>query len=172
MLQLSASLLNKAVLSLRAGTVIAQITGPIISTDKLKIEGFFCQDRFNKQELILLSQDIRDMTGNGYIVNDHDVLCEPDELVRLKDVINNRYNLIGKKVVTASGERVGKVNDYSTEMETMYIQKIYVSRSILKSLNGSSLGIERSQIQEVTDRQIVINDLLKTAPAGATASVS
>lgn len=172
MLQLSATLLNKSVLSLRAGTVIAQITEPIINTDKLKIEGFFCHDRFNKQELILLSQDIRDMTSNGYIVNDHDVLSEPDDLVRLQEVIETRYSLIGKRVVTVSGEKVGKVSDYSTEMETMYIQKIYVSRSILKSLSGSSLGIERSQIQEVTDKKIIINDLLKTVPVGVTANVA
>src|SRR4051812_1014923 len=84
MLQLSASLLNKSVLSLRTGSPIATITGPVINPDNLKIQGFYCQDSFSKRTLVLLYQDIREIAAKGYIVNDHEVLVDPDELVRLK----------------------------------------------------------------------------------------
>jgi sporulation protein YlmC with PRC-barrel domain len=172
MLQLSASLLNKSILSLRTGTPIATITGPIINPNNLKIEGFYCQDRFDKKELVLLYQDIRDMLPQGYVVNDHDVLVEPDELVRLKDIIALEFELIGKQVVTTSKEKVGKVSDYAAETETMFIQKIYVSQSILKSLTGGSLSIDRTQINEITPKRVIINELLKKAPVPAPAAVS
>ena len=172
MLQLSTALLNKSVLSLRTGAPIATITSPIFNPNNLKIEGFYCEDRFDKKELILLFQDIRDIMPNGYVVNDHDVLSEANELVRLKDVLELRYDLIGKQVETLSKEKVGKVSDFATEMETMYVQKIYVSQSILKSLTGGSLSIDRSQINEITPRRIIINELLKTAPATAPAIAS
>ena len=173
MLKLSAGLLtNKSVLSLRIGTAIATITGPIINPDSLKIEGFYCQDRYNKKELVLLYQDIRDMLPQGYVVNDHDVLVEPEELVRLKDVLELNFELLGKPVETISKQKVGKVSDYATETETMFIQKLYVSQSIMKSLAGGSLSIDRTQINEITPKRIIINDLLKASPAPAPAALA
>lgn len=172
MLQLSASLLNKSVLSLRTGTPVASIIGPIINPDNLKIEGFYCEDRFDKRQLILLYQDIRDILPQGYVINDHDVLVEPEELVRLKKVLDLDFQIIGKQVVTVSKEKVGKVSDYATETETMFIQKIYVSQSILKSLTGGSLSIDRTQVNEITPRRIIINELVKNAPVPAPAAIS
>jgi sporulation protein YlmC with PRC-barrel domain len=173
MLQLSNSLLfNKSVLSLRTGAPIAAITAVIFNPDNLKIEGFYCQDRFNKKELILLYQDIRDTMAQGYVVNDHDVLTEPDELVRLKDVLKLNFELIGKPVETVSKHKVGKVSDYAVEMETFYVQKIYVAQSILKSFTGGSLSIDRSQVQEITPRRIIISDLVKGAPVAAPAAIA
>ncbi len=171
MLQLSATLLNKSVLSLRTGSVIATIQGPIINPDNLKIEGFYCQDNVDKSQLVLLYQDIRDVLAQGYVVNDHDVLSEPEELVRLKKVMDLDFELLGKPVVTVSKQKVGKVSDYATETATMYVQKIYVAQSIIKSLTGGSLSVDRTQVQEITPRRIIINDLLKDAPASATAAI-
>ena len=168
MLQLSNALLNVPVLSLRTGSPVATALEPIINPKNFKIEGFYCEDIFDKQELILLYQDIRDILPNGFVVDDHEILAEPDELVRLKDVLDMRYVLIGKPIETVSKDKVGKVSDYAVETTTMYIQKIYAHQSLLKSLTGGTLSIDRNQIIEVTDKKIVINELLKTAPAGAT----
>ena len=172
MLQLSASLINKNVLSLRTGAPIATVVAPIFNPNNLKIEGFYCQDRFDKRELILLYQDIRDTLPSGYVVDDHEVLVEANELIRLKDVIELNYELIGKHVETIAKEKVGKVSDYATEMETMFVQKIYVSQSILKSLTGGSLSIDRTQVNEITSKKVIINELLKTAPAVAPATAN
>lgn len=172
MLQLSGRLLNMSVLSLRTGTTIATVTGPIINPNNLKIEGFYCQDKFSKKELVLLYQDIRDMMPQGYVVNDHDVLTEPEDLVRLKDVLKLNFELINKQVVTVGKQKVGKVSDYATETETMFIQKIYVAQSVLKSFTGGSLSIDRSQVNEVTPRRIIINDLLENSPVPAAAQAA
>ena len=173
MLQLSATLLNKSVLSLRTGSPIASVTGAIFNPNNLKIEGFYCQDRFDKKkELILLHQDIRDNMAKGYVVNDHDVLVEADELIRLKNVLEIDYELIGKQVVTVGKQKIGKVSDFATEVDSMMVQKIYVSQSLLKSFAGGSLSIDRSQIVELTPRKVVINDLLKDSRVPATASAN
>jgi sporulation protein YlmC with PRC-barrel domain len=170
MLQLSATLLNKQVLSLRTGGPIATVTAAIINPDNLKIEGFYCTDRFDKKQLVLLYQDIRETLAKGYVVNDHDVLVEPEELVRLQKVLELNFSLIGKHVVTVDKEKVGKVSDYAVDSKSMYIQKIYVSQSILKSLTGGSLSIDRSQVHEVTPKRVIINELLKKAPSPAAAT--
>ena len=154
-------------MSLRTGQQIATAHQPIVNPNKLKIEGFWCSDRFSKEDLVLLYQDIRDVIPQGLVVDDHDVLTEPGELVRLNKVIKAGFTLIGKPVYTTAKQKIGKVSDFSTEIETMYIQKIYVTQGFIKGLVGGNLGIDRSQIHEVTNKKIVVNELLKGAPAAA-----
>lgn len=171
MLKLSDSLIGRPVMSLRTGQQAATTTSAIINPNNLKIEGFYCADKFSRKELVLLYQDIRDVIPQGLVVNDHDVLADPDELVRLKEVMSIRFELIGKQVATLSKQRLGKVSDFSVEVETMYVQKLYASRGILKGLTKGNLVIDRSQINEITDKNIIVNDPLDaaTVPAGAAA---
>lgn len=166
MLLLSKSLLGRPVMSLRTGGLVATTQTAIINPNNLKIEGFYCQDSANKkQQLILLYQDIRDIIAQGIVVNDHDVLSHESELIRLKDIISLKFELIGKPVVTISKERLGKVGDFAAETSTMYIQKIYVLQSIIKSFAGGSLSVDRGQIVEITNRKIVVQDLLQPTKA-------
>jgi uncharacterized protein YrrD len=167
MLQLSASIVNRPVMSLRTGAQVATAVTPIINPNNLKIEGFYCNDRFEGKELILLYQDIRDIIPQGIVIDDHDVLVEAAELVRLKKVLEMEFELIGKQVQTVSKQKVGRVSDFAVETTTMTIQKIYASQSILKSFTGGSLSIDRSQIVEITNKRVVINELLKPIPAAA-----
>ena len=171
MLQLSNTILNRPVMSLRTGTQVATVTGPIINPNNLKIEGFYCTDRFTNEQLVLLYQDIRDLIAQGFVIDDHDVLTEARELVRLKKILKLKFELIGKPVETVGHKKVGKVSDYAVEVSTMYIQKIYVSQSIFKNFSGGSLSIDRGQINEITNKRIIINDLDARSPATAPATI-
>lgn len=164
MLQLSAAIINRPVMSLRTGGEVATAVTPIINPDNLKIEGFYCNDRFKNKELILLYQDIRDIIPQGIVIDDYDVLTDEEELVRLKKVLELQFELIGKPVQTVAKEKVGKVSDFAVETTTMTIQKIYASQSILKNFTGGNLSIDRSQIVEITQKKVIINELLKRAP--------
>jgi uncharacterized protein YrrD len=163
MLLLIETILNKPVLSLRTGGEVAQIFGYVVNPNNFKVEGFYCHDRLSKQDLILLYQDIRNIIGQGVVVNDHDVLSTPDILVRLQEVLKINYSLIGKPVETVTKVKVGKVKDFAIDSETFYIQKIYVGRNIIKSISSGQLSVDRSQIIEVTDNKIIIQELLNTA---------
>jgi hypothetical protein len=168
MLQLSSSFANKNIMSLRTGTPVARITRPIINPNNLKIEGFFCEDNIGKQELVLLYQDIRELLPQGFVIDDHDVLAQPTELVRLQELIQLDYQLINQQVV-AGRTKIGKVADFSTEVETMFIQKLYVTRSVFKSFTNGQLSVDRNQIIEINEKRILIQDPLRGTPAGATA---
>jgi hypothetical protein len=150
---------------------VATILQPIFNPNNLKIEGFYCQDRFSKENLVLLYQDIRDIIPQGFVINDHDVLVGADELVRLKKIIEIDFELTGKIVETVSKEKIGKVSDYAVESQSMFVKKLYVSQSLLKSFTGGSLSVDRTQIQEITPTKIVISELLQprraTNPAPA-----
>ena len=171
MFRLRSAFLNQSIVSLRGSGAIGVTTGFLINPNNLKIEGFFCTPTDGKkgQEAILLMQDIRDFVPQGIAVNDFDALSDPEDLVRLKDYINLRYDPIGKKVVTMSKDSVGKVSDFAVDEQSFYIQKLYAAQSLLTNLRGGSLSIDRSQINEITDRKIIIKDLDAIVPANAPA---
>lgn len=172
MLQLSNAFAGKNVMSLRTGTAVAQVTRPIINPNNLKIEGFYCNDTYSKQELVLLYQDIRELLPQGFVIDDHDVLAIPGELIRLRDVIDLNFKLTGLQVVADDKQKIGKVDDYATEVETMFIQKIYVGRSVFKSFATGQLSVDRTQIIEITNTRILIQNPLQghTSAANATAT--
>jgi len=161
MLQLSGYLYNWPVLSLRSGDKVATAIAPIINPKYLKIEGFYCEDSISRKQLILLTQDIREFSERGFIVDDHDVLAEEEDLVRLRDVLELQFELLKKPVETSSHDKLGKVGEYAVETSTMYVQKLYVSQPLWKNLAGGTLSVDRTQIVEVTSRRVIINDLLE-----------
>lgn len=167
MLQLSAMIINRPILSLRTGTQIGTATSPIINPNNLKIEGFYCQSKLVSEQLVLLERDIRDIISQGFVVNDQDALSEVEELVRIQEILHLNFQLLGKPVVTNTGKNIGKVADFATDVPSMFIKKLYISQSIFKSFSSSNLGIDRLQIIEITPRKIVINDLHGAVPARA-----
>ncbi len=169
MLSLGQPLENKPILSLRTGAPVGQALMPLINPNNLKIEGWHAEDRFTHQRGVLLSQDIRDILAQGFVVNDHESISETDELIRLKDLLELDFVLTGKPVYTESKKKIGKVSDYSFERDGFFIQKLYVAQSVLKSFSGGSIIIDRSQIIEITRTKIIVKDAVVTEKANQAA---
>lgn len=158
MLKLSKTITDLPVMSLRTGGRVAHAHEPIINPSDLKIEGWYCTDAFSKQKLILLAQDVRDFVPQGIAVDDHESLSDPDDLIRLKEVIELDFSILGKPVITNHKRRLGKVSDFALDPLTMKIQKLYVNRPVYRSITDGQLSIDRSQIIEITNRRVVIRD--------------
>jgi sporulation protein YlmC with PRC-barrel domain len=112
------------------------------------------------------------MVPQGIIVDDHDRLSDPEELIRLKDILELEFELLGKSVVTVSKTRLGKVNDFAADSTSLYVQKLYVGQSLLKSFNGGQLSIDRTSIVEITNRHIKVEEIQKPVRAGLTAKIT
>lgn len=161
MLQLVSRLNKLLVLSLRTGGPVAYVDHPIINPHSMRLEGWYVIDRFSRETLVLRHQDIREVIKNGLVVNDHDVLSDPDDLVRLKSVLDLNFTLVDKPVYQDK-KRLGKVTDYAVDSDSFFVQKLYVGQSLLKSLAGE-LVIDRRQIVEVTPTRVqVAGTTLKT----------
>ena len=154
---MSGSLQNQQVLSLRLGGPIAIAQRPIINPHNLKIIGWWCQAPAAGEPLVLLTDNIREVTPAGLAVNDEDALSAPDDLVRQKEILELEFQLIDKLVKTKR-QKLGKVSDYSYN-DGLFVQKLYVARSLVKVFtNEDTLIIDRAQILEVTDSYILVRD--------------
>lgn len=158
MLTLGQQLLGKKIMSLRISRPIGIVTEVIVNPNNLKIEGWHATDLGDKKHVILLSQDVRDIIPQGFVVNDHEALTQSGELIRLKEILSYNFNLIDKTVVSDYKRRLGKVADYAFDKDTFIIQKLHVSQSILKSFTGGALMIDRSQIIEITNKRITVRE--------------
>lgn len=171
MLKLSNSLNNIRVMSLRTGGQVGTASQMIINPNNLKLEGWHVNDRLSGKQKILLANDVRDIVSQGLAINDQDDLSDPEDLVRLKPILELEFELIGKYVRSQSGKRYGKVSDFAVETSGLIIKKLYASQPLIKNLSAASLSIDRTQIVEITNTTIVIEDPTVSSKATAAATV-
>jgi hypothetical protein len=157
MLKLSQELKNINVISLRTGGPVALAGDPIINPHSLKIIGWWCKVPGSSEPKILLYEDVREMTPSGLAINDEEDIAEAEDLVRLKEILEINYELIGKLVKTKRN-KIGKVCDYIYN-DGMFVQKLYVERPLHKVFaTEDTVIIDRAQILEVTDTYILVKD--------------
>lgn len=158
MLILSQDYYNKTVLSLRTGGEVGTASVPIINPNTLKIEGWYAEARGEKVEYILPMSEVREVIKKGLVVDDHSALTLTEDMIRLKDIVDLRFELTDKTVVTESGNKLGKIADYAVDNESNFVKKLYVNPPLLKGLTSGQLMIDRSSIVEITNRKIIVAD--------------
>jgi len=148
------------IMSLQTGAQIAETADFIIDPRQLKIVGFYCKGpRLDVNPAVLNVGDIREFSNIGLIVDSADVLMSPDDLVRLKEVLDFHFTLDGKPVVDTAGNKLGQVASYTLDGTTLYVVKLQVRPGLMQSFRTTELIIDRNQVVEVNDQHLVVRDL-------------
>lgn len=158
MLKLSSAVTNLTVFSLRTGHPIGTALRPLINPNNLKVEAWFATSSFDNGLLLLPAGEIREFGQQGIAVNDKDAITPAEDLVRLAPLIRLDYQLLGKKVYDQNKQFLGKVSDFATDLGSFYVQRLYVSPSMLKQLTRDQKVISRVQIIEINDKKIIVKD--------------
>ena len=161
---LASHLKELPVISLQTGETVAMVRQPLIDTATLEISGYICRTANHPAPLVLPVRDIREHAQDCLIIDAEEELAEPNELVRLRPLVEHNFTPIGKAAVTDLGRKLGRVEDFTINLETNRIQKLYIKQSILQSWLGSSLIVDRTQIVDVSLKQIVVRDTTAKAP--------
>lgn len=162
MLVYSSSTLNFPVLSLHVGGPVAYVDQAIVDPENLQIIAFAVSGPFidNDPEIgnILLPDDIRDFSPDGFIIDSTDRFVFAEDIVRLQEVLDLNFDIIGLKVITndKKPKKLGKVVDYTYDTESFMIYQVIAQRPLLESFNDPQLTINRSQIVELDDYTIKI----------------
>jgi sporulation protein YlmC with PRC-barrel domain len=156
---------NLPVISLQSGEAVAWIKQPVINISTFEILAFECDSTNHNRPVILLTNDIRQLAADCVIVDSDDELAEPDDIIRLTAIIKADYTPLDKPVISDLGRKLGSVEDYTINLDTSRIQKLYVRQSLFRAWLGSSLTIDHSQIVEVTPQRIIVRDVTIRAPA-------
>lgn len=156
MLLLGSDLIGYPILSLHMGREIARVTELIIDPESLKIVAFRASGYEDGD--ILTTDDIREFSNIGMIVDSGDVFANQGDVVRVDKISELRFDIIGLNVVTKKGTKLGKASNYMVNTNDFTVQQIVVQRPFFKAFNDPELWVGRSEIVEINDTQIIVKD--------------
>lgn len=151
-------LLSTPVLGLQTGSELARTKTAIIDPATLKIHAYELQGPLlNSHPSILRIADIREISDIGLIVDSSDEFVGLEDVIKISELYELRFKLIGMAVIDIKGSKLGKVNGYSLSTTDFLIYQLSVKRPLFKSLSDTELLIHRSQITEINNDAIVVH---------------
>ncbi len=165
-------LIGCPILSLHVGGRIASVSELIIDPDNLKIIGCRVEGPLVGKEVgeILPMESVREFSRLGMIVDSADEFVAPDEIIRIKNAIDLNFHLVGLKVESKQGAKLGKVSDFTVEPSGWQVQQLIVQRPLIKAFLDPELTISRNRIEEVDDYKVVIKEEAETPKSKAKAA--
>lgn len=159
MLLSSTRLIDTPVMSLQTGGQLARTKSPLIDPRNLTILAYeVTGPLLNEHPSFLRIIDVRELSNLGLIIDSSDEFIGLNDVIKIKEVYDFHFEIIGKSVIDEQKHRLGKVTGYSLEPETFTIVQLNVKRPLLKSFTDTELIIHRSQIVEVDDDTITIKN--------------
>ena len=163
MLISSSKLLGAPVLSLEVGGAISRISDIVVDPNTLKIIAFHLNGGAAPRTgaNYLTASSVREYSPYGIVIDSASELVAPEDVVKISDILQLNFNLIGLKVESKHHHKIGKVIDYTATSDNFTVQQIIVKRPALKSFTDSELTIHRREIVEITDYKIIVKDEAK-----------
>lgn len=163
MLISSNKLLGTPVLSLEVGSAIGRISDIVVDPNTLKIIAFRLSDGAVPRTgaNYLTTSSVREYSSYGIVIDSISELVAPDDVVKISDILQLNFSLIGLKVESKRHHKIGKVIDYTVTSDNFTVQQIIVKRPTIKSLTDPELTIHRREIVEITDYKIIVKDEAK-----------
>lgn len=153
-------LIDYPILSVHMGGMIAETTDIIIDPDNLKVIAFPVDgpEVGGENGTILQTIKVREFDPEGMVIDSIDDFVNPGDVVKLDKVMDLDYDLIGKKVESKKGTKLGKVIGFTVNPDGFLVQQLKVQRPLMKSFLDPELLIGRSEVTKVTDDKIIVRD--------------
>lgn len=162
MILLGSTLNNIPVMGIQTGSELARTESPVIDPALLTIVAYKLHGHLLDHDSTLLTvADIREISDIGVIVDSSDEFVEPEDIVKIREVYDQRFHLVGTAVTNERREKLGKVIDFTVDTGGFVIQQLTVKRPLFRSLNDTELLIHRSQIIEINNDGIVVHSEAK-----------
>lgn len=162
MILLGSAVLNAEIFSIQTGGKVARTTRAIINPANLQIIAFEVSGPLVQQHpALMLLSDVRELSNMGFIVDDIDQFIAPTDVVRVNDVYQLKFDIIGKLVLDEKRHKLGKVIDFTIDTTQFLIMQLSVKRPLLRSFNDTEILVHRSQIIEINNDSIVVRSQAK-----------
>ena len=144
-------------MSLQTGEEIAYSENLLINPDTLHIAALeLGGESLDEYPSFLRIEDIRELSSIGFIIDSSDECIGLEDVIAVKELYENGFQPVDKQVVDETGKKLGKVYDTVFNTDTFRIEQLCVNRPLLMSFGDTELLIRRTQIVDVTDKQIVV----------------
>lgn len=152
-------LTHKAIISLQLGGMIGVVQDFIVEPATLELVAFRCfAPELELEQPILFLRDVREIGSDCILVDDAEALASAGDVVRIQRLLDSGFHLAGTRVVTESGVYLGRVKDYTLNLETYKVQRLTIQPQPWKRLLTESYLVDREQIVDVTKERICVRD--------------
>lgn len=146
-------------MGLQTGSELARISRPIVDPGNLKIVAYEVDGPLlDSHPSLLRVIDVREFSDIGVIVDSSDEFVSPSDVIKLGEIYKQNFILEGKSVVNKKHRKLGKVIGYTLETTGFLIQQLTVRRPFFQGLSEPELLVHRTQITEINDHEIVVQD--------------
>ncbi len=150
-------LLSKPVMSLQTGVELAHTKAILIDPRTLTIVAYELDGKLlDEHPSFLRLEDVREYGSVGFIIDSSDEFVGLNDIIKLKEVYDFHFSLLGIEVIEQTGAKLGKVQGYTLDAGSYSVQQLVVKRPLLKSFSETELIIHRSQIVEVNNERILV----------------
>lgn len=162
MLLAGSRLINTPVMGLQTGGELARTSQPVIDPHTLEVLAYEVDGPLlDLHPSLLRIADVREFSDIGIIIDSSDEFVTPDDIIKLGQIYNLHFDVMGMTVIDEKKRKLGKVNGYTLDTNGFIIQQISVKRPLFKSLNDTELLIHRTQITEINNDAIVVHSEAK-----------
>ena len=125
----------------------------IISPDEGRILGFTVKIGAILPKIKVVSfYDVIDIDANGVVIRASENLINIKDVVRIAELVEKRFSLIGLPVETKTKKSLGRVSDALVESQSGDILRLYVSSMF------NRLVFEKSQIEKITLAKVIVKE--------------
>lgn len=158
-------LLDTPVMSLQTGAELAHTSNVLIDPRDLTIVAYELTGQvLDHQPSYLRPSDVRELSGMGLIVDSSDEFVALTDVVRINQVVDYNFSLIGLEVINESNKKLGKIQAYSVDSGSFAVQQLNVKRPLFQSFSETELLIARSQITEVQHDHVKVKSTNTNQP--------
>ena len=157
MLLPSTRFIDTPVMSLQTGSELGRTVRPIINPRELSIVAFELHGiNLDYDPSLLRINDIREIGPMGIIIDSSDELISVSDVIKIKEIYELNFELVGLKVIDDKKRNIGKVTGFTLDASSFFIQQLQVKRPLLKSFGDTEFLIHRSQVVKITDDYLVV----------------
>lgn len=157
-------LLKTPVMSLQTGAELARTHTILIDPRDLTVVAYELEgNMLDQHPSFLRPVDVRELSNLGFIVDSSDEFVGLDDVIRIKQVHEYDFDLIGLDVIDDRKKKLGKVQGFTIDSSSFAVQQIVVKRPLLKSFGDTELLINRTQIIEVRGTYVKVRSGIQTA---------
>jgi len=142
---------NLPVGSFAESMLVGKLASVIVSPQDAKVIALkvYLGKFFAKAKIVSFG-DVVDIDINGVTINSSDNLLPVDEIVRVKNIMAKKFNILGLPARTKNKKYLGRVRDAVIETTSGDIIRIYVGNVLSQKI------FTRSMIHQIKNNEIIL----------------
>lgn len=151
------TLLGNPIVNSQTGEELGEVYDVIIDVETGKLEAFWVKRGvLSGADKILSLHDVSEWKLKVY-VKDEDAIINPEEIIKVREIVQQNIHLYLHPVETLSGIKLGEVDDIFFDSMTGQILQIQVAKNFCGFKYNKKL-IAYTEIYEVNSKAVVLKD--------------